>query len=80
MKRQKTAAVESVPTPAPSKPNGHLEVAAGLGFRASLEDGVMEIEQDRQDGDTIYTHTLSLAPHEARQLIDWIVGHVGTRV
>jgi hypothetical protein len=59
------------------KLNGHLEVAAGLGFRASLEDAQLVLEQDRPDDDgTTYTHMVTLAPHEARQLVDWIAGHV----
>jgi hypothetical protein len=60
------------------KLNGHLEVPSGLGFRASLEDGLLCIEQDRpavEDGQ-IYTHSLALARHEARQLIDWIEAQV----
>jgi len=52
--------------------NGHLEVAAGLGFRASIESGQFCIEQDRQEGETIYTHQLTLAPHEAARLIEWV--------
>lgn len=57
----------------PVKLNGHLEIAAGLGIRASIEDGTLQLEQDRiaDDGET-YTHSISLAPHEARQLIDFI--------
>ena len=61
----------------PVKLNGHLEVAAGFGFRAAIEDGQLRIEQDRADGDTVYTHELCLAPHEARQLIDFIAERVG---
>jgi len=56
----------------PSKPSGHMEVAPGLGVRASIEAGALHLEQDRQDGDTIYTHEIVLAPHEVRQLADWI--------
>lgn len=56
----------------PAAPTGSLEVAAGLGFRASIEDGLLCIEQDRQEDDTIYTHSLTLSPHEARQLIEWV--------
>lgn len=71
---QKLAARDA---PAPVKPNGHLEVAAGLGLRASIEDGQLCLEQDRPDEDgTIYTHTLTLARHEAAQLIDWVSEHV----
>jgi hypothetical protein len=63
--------------PAPVKLNGHLEVPSGLGFRASLEDQQLVIEQDRADDDgQSYTHTLTLAPHEAARLIDWISGLV----
>jgi hypothetical protein len=70
--------VKANSAPSPVKLNGaHLELAAGLGFRASLEDGAFRIEQDRaaDDGET-YTHELALAPHEARQLIDWIASQV----
>ena len=58
--------------PPPVKLNGHLEVAAGLGFRASIESGQFCIEQDRQEGELIYTHQLTLAPHEAARLIEWV--------
>jgi hypothetical protein len=64
--------------PASVKLNGHFEVAAGLGFRASIEDSLLVLEQDRVDGDDgqTYTHTLTLASHEARQLVDWIADQV----
>lgn len=63
--------------PEPVKLNGHLEVASGLGFRASIEDGTLQLEQDRPgDDDALYTWTISLAPHEARQLVDWIAAQV----
>lgn len=68
---------DAQPGPAPVRLNGHLEVAAGLGFRASIEDSALVIEQDRTDDDgAVYTHTLTLAPHEARQLVDWIADRV----
>lgn len=72
-----TAKPQPPPNPPPVKLNGHLEVAAGLGFRAAIEDGQLRIEQDHRDGDTVYTHELCLAPHEARQLIDFIAEKVG---
>lgn len=57
-----------------------LEVPSGLGFRASIEDGQLHVEQDHPDTDgTIYTHNLVLAPHEAARLVDWIADQVGTR-
>lgn len=65
--------------PVPVKLNGHLEVASGFGFRASIEDAQLRIEQDRSDGQQVYTHELWLARHEARHLIDWIVAQVGTQ-
>lgn len=64
-------------TPAPAKVNGSLEIAAGLGVRVSIEDSTLELEQDRADADgQVYTHTISLAPHEARQVIEFIERHV----
>lgn len=71
------AKAEPAPVPPPPvKLNGSLEVAAGLGFRASLEDAQLVIEQDRSDGDEVYTHTVALSPSEARQLVDWIAERV----
>ena len=59
------------------KLNGHLEVPSGLGFRASMEDELLQLEQDRPDDDgTVYTHSIALAPHEAARLIDWIEAQV----
>ena len=61
----------------PVELNSHFEVAAGLGFRASLEAGSFQLEQDRPgDDDQLYTWTITLAPHEARQLVDWIEAQV----
>jgi hypothetical protein len=68
------SAVRAVPEPI--KLNGSLEIAAGFGIRASLENGTLQLEQDRQQDDMIYTHTISLAPHEARELIDFVERHV----
>jgi hypothetical protein len=63
--------------PEPVKLTGHLEVASGLGFRASIEDGTLQLEQDRPgDDDQLYTWTISLAPHEASKLVDWIAEQV----
>lgn len=63
--------------PAPIVIEASLEVAAGLGFRASLEDGLLCLEQDRPGDDgELYTWTLNLAPHEARQLVDWVAAQV----
>lgn len=84
--RNASPAQQKESAPEPVKLNGHLEVAAGLGFRASIEDVCADaadqrrqliIEQDREDDDgQVYTHTVSLAPHEARQLVDWITERV----
>lgn len=63
--------------PEPVTLNGSLEISAGLGVRASIEQVTLELEQDRVDDDgTVYTHTISLAPHEARQIVDWLIEHV----
>jgi hypothetical protein len=73
------APAAALATPPAVKLNGHLEVPSGLGFRASIEDTLLVLEQDRVDGDDgqAYTHTLTLASHEARQLVDWIAEQVG---
>jgi hypothetical protein len=63
---------EAPAVPEPVRMNGSFEIAAGFGIRASIESGTLQLEQDRQDGETIYTHTISLAPHEVRELIDFI--------
>jgi hypothetical protein len=62
------------PTTAPEQDGPRLEVAPTHGLRAALAGTDLCIEQDRFDpnDNTLYTHSLHLAPHEARQLIDWI--------
>lgn len=71
----KVALVTSEPPPV--KIDGHLEIAAGLGVRASIEDGTLQLEQDRLADDGVsYTHSIALAPHEARQIVDWIAQQV----
>lgn len=73
VKSRPAAQPAAEPAPAPAKLNGHLEVPSGLGFRASLEDALLQIEQDRPDEDgQVYTHSIALAAHEARKLIEWI--------
>lgn len=63
--------------PEPVTLNGSLDIAAGLGVRASIEQHTLELEQDRVDDDgTVYTHSISLAPHEAGRLLDWLREHV----
>jgi hypothetical protein len=63
--------------PAPVKITAALEVHAGLGFRVSIEDGTLQLEQDRADDDgKVYTHQVSLAPHEARQLVEFVAEQV----
>ena len=58
---------------APVVLKGSLEVPAGYGFRASIEDDTLCIEQDRAGDDgQWYTYQLSLARHEAAKLIDWV--------
>jgi hypothetical protein len=54
-----------------------LEVPPGLGFRASIEDSTLQLEQDRADenGD-VYTHTISLSAAEAAKIVDWIAEQV----
>lgn len=52
---------------------GKLEVQPGYGFRASIEDRRLILEQDGQDdGGGVRTDSISLAPHEARQLIEFV--------
>jgi hypothetical protein len=72
------------PTPAPkaAPPRGFagIEREAGFGFRASIEDGKLVIEQDTtgDDGETV-TENVTLSRSEARELIDWIAEQVRAR-
>lgn len=59
--------------PQPIRLGASLEVIPGFGFRASIEEGRLVIEQDDQAG----TSNVTLAPHEARQLVDWISEQIG---
>jgi hypothetical protein len=63
--------------PAPVTITAALEVPPGLGFRASIEDSTLQLEQDRADenGD-VYTHTISLSATEAARIVDWIAAQV----
>lgn len=63
------------PAPKPATLKGALEIPSGLGFRASIEDDLLFLEQERpDDGDPgmAYTHTLTLNRVEAQRFIDWI--------
>ena len=62
-------------TPQPARIAAALEVEPGLGFRATVENGQLHIEQDREDEGTVYTHTVTLSRAEAQRLIDWIASH-----
>lgn len=63
--------------PPPVSITAGLEVEASLGFRASIESGSLCLEQDRPDDDgKVYTHAVSLSPHEARKLVDWVAEFV----
>lgn len=77
--QRRSADSQAETAPQPVKLNGHLEMPSGLGFRASIEDGQLCIEQDRPDPDDgqLYTHSLALAKHEAARLIEWIQAQVG---
>lgn len=56
--------------PSPAKAAAlSLKRPAGFGFSASLEDGRLVIEQESGDG---RVDNITLARHEARELIDWI--------
>lgn len=58
------------PAPSPAKAAAlALKRPAGFGFSASLEDGKLVIEQESGDG---RVDNITLARHEARELIDWI--------
>lgn len=58
------------PAPSPAKTAAlSLQRPAGFGFSASLEDGKLVIEQESADG---RVDNITLARHEARELIDWI--------
>jgi hypothetical protein len=69
--------VEKQEAPPPVTITASLEVPAGLGFRASIEDSALVIEQDRADetGD-VYTHTITLSSKEAALVVDWIAAQV----
>lgn len=81
-----SAPSSSTPTPTPAVYGSAgpvsiavgLEVEASLGFRASIENGALCLEQDRPDADDgkLYTHSLVLSPHEARKLVDWVAERV----
>jgi hypothetical protein len=49
-----------------------LEIPAGLGFRASIKDDTLQLEQDRPDGEDTYTHCLTLTRVEVARFIDWV--------
>ena len=54
-----------------------LELPMGYGFRASIESGRFCIEQDATGTDgEVHTDNITLAPHEARQLVDWLASQV----
>lgn len=74
MTKKKTKAAPAAEAPPPAvKLQGSLEVPAGLGFRASIEDDTLQLEQDRADGTgELYTHQVSLSRIEAGRLIDFI--------
>lgn len=57
---------------APVRLQASLEIPAGSGFRAAIEDDLLQIEQDRSDESGTYTHQLTLNRVEAARLIDWI--------
>lgn len=61
--------------PEPVAITAALEVEPGPGFRATVENGQLHIEQDREDEGTVYTHTVTLSRPEAQRLIDWIASH-----
>jgi hypothetical protein len=64
--------------PEPAKLGPSLEVPMGYGFRASVENGKLCIEQDATDDEgQPRTDNIMLAKHEAQQLIDWIASQVG---
>lgn len=57
----------------PAKIGPSLDVPAGFGFRASIEDDRLQIEQDAQTADgKAVTQEITLSKREARDLIDWI--------
>jgi hypothetical protein len=64
--------------PEPVTIGASLELPAGFGFRASIESGRFCIEQDctAEDGQ-LRTDNITLMPHEARQLIEWIEQQIG---
>lgn len=74
------ATQEKAAAPPPVTIKAALEVPSGRGFRATIEDELFCIEQDVIDADDgqTYTHQVTLAPHEARQLVDWIEAKVKT--
>lgn len=64
--------------PEPVVIGAKLELPAGYGFRASIESGRFCIEQDATSEDgTPRTDNITLAPHEARRLIEWLEAQVG---
>lgn len=50
-----------------------IEIEPSMGARLKVSGSLLEIHQDRkgEDGE-LYTHTVTLYPHEARQVIEAI--------
>lgn len=70
-------ASSAVETPEPVTITAALELPMGYGFRASIESGRFCIEQDATGTDgEVRTDNITLAPHEARQLVDWLASQV----
>lgn len=70
-------AAAAIETPEPVTITASLELPMGYGFRASIESGRFCIEQDATGADgEVRTDNITLAPHEARQLVDWLAAQV----
>lgn len=71
-KSKRAAKAQPAPEPAPIANLASLEVLPGFGFRASIEDDRLSIEQDRDDGTA---DSITLSRTEAKvlfaQFMEW---------
>lgn len=69
----------AAPEPEAEEPTSEqlLEIEPSMGARLKIGPDRIEIEQDRKaDDGEFYTYTITLYPHEARQVIDRIASWV----
>lgn len=69
--KSKKAPVIVEADPAPEAATELVQIEPSMGARLRINGHLLEIEQDRagEDGE-VYTHIVTLYPHEARQVIE----------